>query len=119
MKRFNLSAICAAALLLAIPFAGCSQGDSGSIQPHQDVELTQEIEGNEENTDNKCPDDNCDDGECPDGKRPEKRDGNDGKRPDGRCPDGRCPKTGGRKPRGKDRDAKPLPCPIDGDNGNN
>jgi len=118
MKKINLSAICAAALLLAIPFAGCGQGDSGSIEPHQDIELTQENDGNE------CPDGDCNDNgdKCPDGKCP--KDGHGDKCPDGKCPkdghgdkchDGKCPKAGGRKPR-QGRRAEPLPCPIDDNN---
>ncbi len=104
MKKINLSAICAAALLLAIPFAGCGQGDSGSIEPHQDIELTQENDGNE------CPDGDCNDNgdKCPDGKCP--KDGHGDK-----CHDGKCPKAGGRKPR-RGRRAEPLPCPIDDNN---
>ncbi|MDE7076885.1 MAG: hypothetical protein K2O62_06150 [Clostridia bacterium] len=114
MKKIKLSIICTAALLLALPFAGCMHADSGDTATQGTTQLTQEVK-DEKTTEDECPDGDCDDDdgkcpgeECPDDKCP------DG---DGDCPDGKCPKR--RLPprrRGKHRKAVILPCPICGDN---
>lgn len=108
MKKIKLSIICTAALLLALPFAGCMHADSGDTAKQENTQLTQEVK-DEKTADDDCPDGDCDDNddECPDGKCP--KDGED-------CPDGKCPKR--RLPprrRGKHRKAVILPCPICGD----
>ncbi|MDE5789436.1 MAG: hypothetical protein K2H78_03350 [Clostridia bacterium] len=115
MKKIKLSIICTAALLLALPFAGCMHADSGDTATQGTTQLTQEVK------DEKTAEDDCPDGECPgDGDCDDK---------DDKCPDGRCPKDGGDCPdgkcpkrkfphhrRGKHRKAVTLPCPICGDN---
>lgn len=114
MKRIKLSIICTAALLLALPFAGCNMGSSADTE-QQNTELTQELKerqtDGESPEDDKCPEDGGDCPDCPDGKCPE--DGDDC--PD--CPDGKSPKH--KLPpwrRGKHRKAVTLPCPDCGDN---
>ena len=121
MKKIKLSIICTAALLLALPFAGCMHADSGDTATQGTTQLTQEVK-DEKTVDDDCPDGDCDDNddECPDGDC----DDNDDDCPDGKCPkdgedcpDGKCPKR--RLPprrRGKHRKAVILPCPICGDN---
>lgn len=103
MKKIKLSIICTAALLLALPFAGCMHADSGDTAKQENTQLTQEVK-DEKTADDDCPDGDCDDN---DGKCPEDNDD---------CPDGKCPKR--RLPprrRGKHRKAVILPCPVCGD----
>ncbi|MDE7162782.1 MAG: hypothetical protein K2O44_01720 [Clostridia bacterium] len=109
MKKIKLSIICTAAILLALPFAGCMHADSGNADMQRATTLTQEVK-EEQPAENECPDGDCDDNDdkCPDGKCPED---------DGECPDGKCPrKKLPHRRRGKHRKAVTLPCPICGDN---
>lgn len=100
MKRIKFTLICTAALMLAMPLAGCmGGGDSGTAHDknaEQQVEMqTDENEG--------CPDGKCPDSDCNDGKCPEKNDG--GERPDGKCPLRPLP------PHDRHGRIKPIPCP--------
>lgn len=92
MKRIKLSIICTAALMLAIPFAGCMHSDSGNATKDG---MEQKIITQQDENDG-----------CPDGQCPENKDGkNDG------CPDGKCPRDGDRCPDGKCPPRR-LPPPI-------
>lgn len=92
MEKIKLSLICTAALMLAIPFAGCMGGGDSGNAAKQDVEprIETQLEENEDCPDGKCPekhDGNVD-------KLPEDRDGNGGKCPDGKCPARLLPPNG-------------------------
>lgn len=124
MKKIKLSIICTAALLLALPFAGCMHADSGDTATQGTTQLTQEVK-DEKTAEDKCPDGDCDDNDddCPDGGCPGS-DSNDGKCPkdgdkcpkgDDDCLDGKCPKRRPPRRRGKHRKAVILPCPMCGD----
>ena len=108
MKRIKFTLICTAALMLAIPFAGCGRGDAGNaaksgVEQHVET-LTEENKENE-----GCPDGDCD-------KLPEDNDGNGNDCPDGKCPARPLPPRGrhGRGRNGHGR-VEPLPCPHKGD----
>lgn len=77
MKKLYLKLICTAALLAALPLAGCSSaGGKQTTQSEAEIITRQ--------ADDSCPDNDCKDGDCKDECPEDDKDCKDG------CPD--CPK---------------------------
>ena len=99
MKTLNLKIICTAALLLAMPIAGCKGGEMGkNLTPNDEITIEETTR-----TDRAA---DCDDGDC---DKDKDGDCKDGKCPDNKCPDGDC-KEGNHKGRHR-RGIKPTPLP--------
>lgn len=100
MKKFYLSIICTAALLAALPLAGCSSmGGNQTTQNDREIITRQ--------SDETCPDENCPNDDCPDCENDKDGDRQSGC-PDGTCPDGKendgngeCPECPKKRKRGR------------------
>ncbi len=86
MKKTYIKLICTAALLAALPIAGCTNMDKGKRTTQNDDTVILQT------ADETCPDGDCEDDGCPD--CPEN--GDSGKDD---CPDGKCPEKHGKRKR--------------------